>query len=967
MKTTCHVGAMPVLVPLLILTLQPLAIRAGPGFLDPNFGGDGKVTIGFGGGYAIAYAVAVQGDGKLILAGYGNGRYTSANNYAKGGDFLLARFGTNNLLDPGFGDDGKVLTRVSTNYPQADSSVIRAVKVQADGKIVVGGWSFQKTNYADFTLARYNPDGSLDTAFGTNGTGIVHTDFGMYSQINALAIQADSNIVVAGFISTNALNFNAAGFALARYNSSGLLDPSFGSGGRTTTPGLRYGANALLVQADGKIVAVGTGIPGGTGRDRFAVFRYTSNGSLDTTFNGTGQVFTRIHPSEFSFQAEATAVAVQFGNVTVGSPDKLVVAGNYQDESGSPTRYFQAVVRYNLDGSLDGTFGNGGIITNAILPQNPFGQFCTSVIVQGVLNQPRRITIGGWGSDGTNRIYSLARFTASGAFDTTFGTNSSGIILFPAARNSGQDAAAYAMALQAGQFVLAGSVGLTFSESYFAAARFTSSGAVDGTFGDNGLVLANVSDAPGARANGVSLQPDGKIVAAGATPPVYDWPNNRNKQSFAVARLNDDGSLDGSFGAGGKAVTVIGSNDLAYAVALQPDGKIVAAGKSLYAGKDRFAVARYNPNGTPDASFGSNGAATALVGDGGNQANAVRVQNDGKILAAGFASSGGYTHFALVRFNTNGTLDSSFGSGGTVLTTFALGGTELAYGLEIQNDAKIVCGGLAAEVSGSSVTVDFAAARYHASGGLDLSFGSFGRVKTNVGGGTLDVGYALALQPDGKILLAGGAGLGGIPGPVNGNQSVNAFLALVRFNTNGTLDSSFGSGGSVVTQVGPYSDFATSIALQPDGKIVVAGASQSGSYKFFALRYATNGAVDASYGTGGTALVDFGSATNEFAYGLALDSFGRAVLAGDAGGLFGLARLEGDAVPRPSLTIFLTPTNTVVVTWPYPSAGWGLQVNTNLSVGSWNVPPQTINNDGTNHFLVVNPPAGSRFYRLVKL
>jgi uncharacterized delta-60 repeat protein len=963
-KIRCAAAGRLALLALAVVYLQPPTLPAAPGDLDLSFGDTGKVTTGFGGGYSVAYAAAVQSDGKLILAGYGNGRYTSVNNYGKGGDFLLARFTTNNLLDPAFGEAGKVLTRVSTNYPRPDSSVIRAVKVQADGKIIVGGWSFQKTNYADFTLARYNADGSLDTAFGTNGTGVVHTDFGQFSQINAMAIQANSNIVVAGFISTD--GYTSAGFALARYDINGVLDPSFGSGGKVTTPGTRAGANAMLIQPDGKIVAVGTGNPTDGYYNQFAVFRYTTNGVLDPTFNGTGKVFTSLSPLAYDYAHSANAVALQFGTEQVGNPDKLVVAGTYQDEHTSPDQFFQTVLRYNLDGSLDGTFGSGGIVTNAIIPQNPFGQFCTGLIVQGLLNQPRKITIAGWGTDGTNRVYSLARFTAGGAFDTSFGTNSSGKILLRVASNSDQEAAAYALALQAGQFVIAGNLDFTFSESYFAAARFTSSGAVDGTFGNNGLLLANLSDAPGAQANAVALQPDGKIVAAGATPPVYDWPNNRNKQSFAVARFNDDGSLDGTFGAGGKAVTVIGSNDLACAVAVQPDGKIVAAGKSFYAGKDRFAVARYHPDGTPDSSFGNNGAATVLVGDDRNQANALRIQSDGKILVAGFAESGSYTHFALARFNTNGTLDGTFGGGGTVLTTFSLNGAEYAYGLGMQSDGKIVAGGLAAQVNGSTITVDFGAARYSTNGGLDLSFGSFGRVTTNVGGGTLDVGYALAVQPDGKIIVAGGAGLGGLPGPVNNNQSVNAFLALVRFNTNGTLDGSFGPGGSVVTQVGPYSDFATSIALQPDGKILVAGASQNGLYKFFTLRYTTNGAVDASYGNGGTALVDFGSGTNEFAYGLALDSFGRAVLAGDAGGAFGLARLEGDFVASPSLTIFLTPTNTAVIAWPFPSTGWELKMNTNLVAGYWDVPSETINNDGTNKFIIVNPPAGNRFYRLYK-
>jgi len=335
------------------------------------------------------------------------------------------------------------------------------------------------------------------------------------------------------------------------------------------------------------------------------------------------------------------------------------------------------------------------------------------------------------------------------------------------------------------------------------------------------------------------------------------------------------------------------------------------------------------------------------------------------VLAGYSGTSGANPHFALARFNTNGTLDGSFGSGGTVTTTFAFSGVDYGFGLGIQGDGKMVACGVAAATSGG-VTADFAAARYHTNGALDFSFGSLGRTTANVGGGTLDVGYDMAIQPDGKIILAGAAGLGGLPGPLSFGQSVNGFIALVRFNTNGTLDGSFGSGGSVITQIGAFSDFATSIALQPDGKILIAGGSQNGSYQFFALRYTTNGAPDASYGTGGTALVDFSTGTNEVAYGMALDSSGRAVLAGDVGGMFGLARLEGDFAASPALKIFLTLTNTAVVSWPFPSTGWNLQQTTNLANANWGAPTETISNDGANNFIIVNPPSGNRFYRLIK-
>ncbi len=942
-----------------LLLIPTPRLSAEPGDLDLSFGNSGKVIAGVGGGYAVAYATAVQSDGKLILAGFENPRYVRPFNLASGGDFLLARFTTNNQLDATFGVAGKVVTQVSTNYPRHNSSEIRAIRVLADGKILVAGHSFQNPDYTDFTLARYHSDGSLDTTFGTDGTGIVSTDFGQHARINSMVIQGDGRIVVAGYI-TDEIS-GPDGFALARYTTNGVLDSTFGSGGTVTSPGTYYIANALTIQSDGKIVAVGEGIPSGS-RNHVAVFRYTTNGILDPAFGGgTGKVFTRVSANISNFDNSANAVAMQSG-LFIGDEDKILVAGSHSD-STSGNRSYQTILRYLLDGTLDSTFANGGILTNAVLPDTGQQQ-AISISIQGLSPSRRRITIGGSGYASSQYYFTLARFNNVGAPVTTFGENGTGKTLFPIAPGFQTNGYAYAMTIQSGQYVLAGTRGVTSGESAFAATRFSAAGLVDTNFGNGGLLVAELSDAPAASANGVAIQADGKIVAAGASPPLYDFNSNSDQQSFALVRFHSDGALDTSFGIGGKVRTKIGSNDLAYAVAVQPDGKIVAAGTSYTSGNNQFAVVRYNEDGSLDNSFGNGGKATALVGPSQSTAHAVRIQSDGKIVVAGDCANGGFQQFALARFTTNGALDTTFGSGGKVQTSIST--TAFGYGIGTAPDQKIVAAGFAARIEGSTVISDFAAARYQTNGALDFSFGSLGRSTANVGGGTVNVGYGMAVQPDGKIIVAGGAGLGGFPGPVFGTEGVNSFLALVRFNTDGTPDSSFGSGGSVITQVGAFSDFATSITLQPDGKILVAGGSQSGTYKFFALRYTTNGIADGTYGTGGAMLIDFGTGTNEVANALELDANGRAVLAGNVGGLFGLARLEGDFVVTPSLNIFLTATNTAIVSWPYPSAGWSLQNNTTLTGSAWSSVTQPLNNDGTNNFTIINPPSESRFFRLFR-
>jgi uncharacterized delta-60 repeat protein len=472
---------------------------------------------------------------------------------------------------------------------------------------------------------------------------------------------------------------------------------------------------------------------------------------------------------------------------------------------------------------------------------------------------------------------------------------------------------------------------------------------LDASFAGSGKTLISFGDGACA-AYAVAIQPDGRIVVAGAT-------NIYSSSGLAMARLNTNGSLDLSFGVNGK-VTTPGVDD-ASAVAIQSDGKIVAGG-----GYSEFELARYNTNGSLDTSFGSNGVTTLPFSNGDGHVRAVQLQSNGKIIAAGYANdANGKDQFTLARFNTNGTLDTTFGSGGTVMTTFSGVATlSSAYGAGIQPDGKIVAGGFDLyATSGATVESDLAAARYQTNGALDFSFGSLGRATNNVGGGTLDFAYAMAIQPDGKIVLAGGAGINTLPPIQYGNG--NVFVALARFDTNGAPDTTFGNYGTVITQVGAFSDYALSMAIQPNGKILVAGASQNGNYEWFVQRYNSDGSNDPTYGDNGVRFVNFGSGTNEIAYAMALDSSGRAVVVGDAGGLFGVARLLQDAAPV-SLRISLTPTHTVLISWPYPSTGWNLQQNSDLATTNWTMPTETVANDGTNNFIVINPPSGNLFFRL---
>lgn len=387
---------------------------------------------------------------------------------------------------------------------------------------------------------------------------------------------------------------------------------------------------------------------------------------------------------------------------------------------------------------------------------------------------------------------------------------------------------------------------------FVAHSLYSVDGSLDLSFGNSGVVTTHISGSVINVITKVLLQPDTKIVAVGAA-------SIGGTAIFALARYHEDGSLDTSFGSGGIVTTDFGGADTANAGLVQPNGKIVAAGQTDASGNDNFALARYNPDGSLDPSFGTNGLVTTnFGGTAADVAFAVLLQPDGKIIAVGRSDVGGTNDFALARYNTNGSLDISFGTNGLVTTNF--GGADAAAAAILQPDGKIIAVGQ----SDAGGTLDFALARYNTNGSLDISFGTNGLVRTNFGG--VDVALAVALQPDGKIIAAGIS---------------DTDFALARYNTNGSLDTSFGTNGLVITNVGG-TDAATSVVLQSDGKIIAGGRSNvAGTTDFTLVRYTTNGSVDTTFGTNGFVTTSFGATDN--LNGLLIQSDGKVVGGGQAG------------------------------------------------------------------------------------
>lgn len=389
-----------------------------------------------------------------------------------------------------------------------------------------------------------------------------------------------------------------------------------------------------------------------------------------------------------------------------------------------------------------------------------------------------------------------------------------------------------------GRIVVAGQVGADFN-----VARYNSDGSLDPTFGIGGQITINLG------AHALALQPDGKIVVAGAGPSISN-PFDVFRSDAALARYNPDGTLDATFGSGGRVSTHFSDADAslnsdANALSLQPDGKIVATVRADAvpffclrdcSAKFLFVLIRYNPDGSLDRAFGSVGTATLDLGP-----NALALQPDGKFVVAGEVGS----DFAVARYNPDGNRDPTFASGGTVTTDF--GATDFGNALTVEPDGKIVVVG---ESNAGGVSSHFALARYNPDGSLDPTFGSGGKVATVFSG--RDVANALALQRDGKFIVAGHTGILAVPGdPLT---VVGSDFAVARYNPDGSLDQTFGTGGKVTTDFGNV-DFANALALQPDGRILVAGSTAEPPFFFHtaALARYQGGGPTAAAGLNGSA------------------------------------------------------------------------------------------------------------------
>jgi uncharacterized delta-60 repeat protein len=494
-------------------------------------------------------------------------------------------------LDTDFGIAGKVTTAIET-FPYAE---VTSTTSQSDGKIIVVGFTETIGGDRNFVLNRYNIDGSPDTSFDTDG--VVTTSIGTYSQPNSVVVQTDGKIVVAGY----AYIGGSSDFAIARYNTDGSLDGSFGLGGVVTTSiGTEDVINSVSLQADGKIVVAGYAYIGGS--SDFAIARYNTNGSLDTSFDSDGKATK--HEGPISSAAFVTL-----------REEKIVIAGYTQSGGG----YVSSMLRFNANGSLDNTFGTSGIVkTNYDRGVNERG----SLFVQS----DGKLIIAGNGS-GSN--FEVARYNSDGSADSTFDTDG----IASAAVGDGVDNYGTSIAVQSdGKIVEAGYTNI--SGSYlFALVRFNSDGSMDNSFGTSGISTTAIGDGGDSGANALTILSNGKIIAAGyaANGPVY---------GIALARY-------------------IGSESTATAPSAPTIGSVSGGDRrltiSFTAGADNGAAItdyEYSLNGGTYISAGTTSSPFTITGLNGRSVYSVTLKSRNSVGLSTASSS-------LSATTTNAALDAS--------------------------------------------------------------------------------------------------------------------------------------------------------------------------------------------------------------------------------------------------------------------------------------------------------------------
>lgn len=754
------------------------------GSIDGSFGAGGEVKT-IAGGNDVINALALQSDGKIVAAGW--------DFPSNGNDFAIARYNTDGSLDTSFSGDGILLVNVSPLAAGFDRA--NAVAVQPDGKILVAGYSDNTgSSDRDGSIIRLNSNGTLDTSFSGDGKILVEMD-GTTAQdrFNGIVVDGSGNIYAAGRAGSNAgiAKLDSAGNLVATFDGDGVVVHPIGGNGSSA----RY--NALRIDGSGRLVGVGAMTPGGT----FTMFVARANattGALDTTFDGDGSNSIDIQGG----QEDARAMGIQ--------ADGKIIASGYCDNDGSGLSKFFAA-RFGTNGALDTTFGDGA---DGKIVVNPGTQVALGIA--GNIQTDGKYLISGYAynTEVTSSQIAVARLTTSGLLDTSY--DGDGISMRQLTGGS-VDFANAVTVNASGQLYVVGNTGLS-SHTDMVIVRHGTNGALDTGFDGDGLAkptLATTNEA----ATGVAVQADGKPLVSVERSDVGATANPR----MAVFRFTTAGALDTSYDGDGIAEATFGTNSA------QPRGVLIdGSGRAVVFGATSdvstnwdFAVARFNTNGTLDTTFDTDGKQRVSIGAGLDEGWAGALQSDGKILVGGYTTISGGTHFAVIRLNTNGSLDTGFDGDGIAIYQLGSGNLPRA---EVEYIGQLPTGRILIAGKSNPASPDrnmLRVGRLLANGAVDTSFGTNGFAVIDTGAGRIDQWAFGALQFDEKLVMFGSTTI------IGGGSSNDFLMARVNWD-DGSLDTTFGTAGLVQPILSVASDAAYGGLVLPDGRQVMAGYAQAG-------------------------------------------------------------------------------------------------------------------------------------------
>ena len=778
-----------------VLEPRQLLATFAPGELDPRFGAEGNVQFYLrepSSTYDIARDAAYQSDGKLLVAGGAN----------------IVRYLTDGAVDTSFGDAGHVQVDV---FEGGDfEGNLDSIHVLPNGQFLVAGPEFLARS---FLVAKFNPDGSLDTSFGDEGYARKQFPAGpagsrYYHDVSGMHVLSDGRILVIG-----ETNLDDGKVSVIAFQPNGSVDSAFADNGQLDIPqnaslmGIK-GENSQ-VDAQGNLL-VGLYLPDS---DRNTVVRVAASGAIDTTYGNSGF-------------ADVNLVAA---NLALQDDGKLFVTNNR----------FEAI-RLNADGTLDSSFGSNGQTLFDLGNSSLRSMSDVETLPNGGFQ-----VVASYGQEGQDTEFAIIRLAQNGSVDTSFGNgglvrigsvddvyatgielrdDGSGVVFGYASLDS-VDFAVLAIDANGvpdpdfggGDFIFSDIVSrnlvdasvrdleplpdgkfLSMGQWYRDEAsdivliQYLPNGEIDTSYGNEGIVLLDFADD---QPEMMKTQADGKAV-------IVSTGEENGDDVIEVYRVNTDGSLDTSFGIGGMTVLQDTTRLTAQSLVIQADGRIVVGGRS---GADLI-LARLGTDGALDTSFGLNRYTGFSNGRG---LTALAMQGDNIIGTGGDYTNGIRTY----RFFSDGTRDLTFGLGGVAESNLNWAFT-YATDVAVQPDNRIV---VTAGQSDSG-SPDFAIERYNPDGTLDSTFGNAGTSRVDVG--TSEFLYSVELQSDGKITVAGTS---------RDFDWTYMQFRVVRLNANGSVDPSFGNDGVATTWFHGTNQQIYDHIVTDDGGILASGWVNNGS------------------------------------------------------------------------------------------------------------------------------------------